>query len=288
MRYLVKILVFMLLCSHNASAADKQLSVFVSIAPFKFIVDRIGGNAIASTTFIDAGGSPHGFSPSPRKMASLTSADVFFRTGTPSEQAWVDKLQRNYADLPIVNLQRGLSLIKMSAHHHDDEHDHDARSDDPHFWTSPVMMIKAAEKVTQTLVKLAPERAPAFNHRYSVLKQELETLDTDITESLKSVNNRAFMVFHPSWGYFAERYNLEQIPVEIEGKTPGARSLIKLMSIAKDENIKVIFVQPQINPSNISVLAKQLNAQVVTIDPLSYNYIENLKRVTSAFLSAKS
>jgi len=32
------------------------------------------------------------------------------------------------------------------------------------------------------------------------------------------------MVFHPSWGYFAKAYGLQQVPIEIEARNPSLRN----------------------------------------------------------------
>ncbi len=47
------------------------------------------------------------------------------------------------------------------------------------------------------------------------------------------------MVFHPSWGYFAARYDIEQISIEIEGKEPKPNELLQLVEEAKKHNIKI-------------------------------------------------
>ena len=52
-------------------------------------------------------------------------------------------------------------------------------------------------------------------------------------KSWKDVRERNFMVYHPSWGYFAAEYGLTMIPVEVEGKEPSARDLAKLVDLAK-------------------------------------------------------
>ena len=53
------------------------------------------------------------------------------------------------------------------------------------------------------------------------------------------------MVYHPAWGYFARRYDLEQIPVEEEGKEPTAKGIQHLIDQAKRHNTKVVFASPQ-------------------------------------------
>ncbi|MCD4816700.1 MAG: zinc ABC transporter substrate-binding protein, partial [Methanosarcinales archaeon] len=90
-----------------------------------------------------------------------------------------------------------------------------------------------------------------------------------------------FMVFHPSWGYFARDYNLTMIAVEVEGKEPSASDLEHLIETAKMNNIRVIFVQPQFSTKSAEVIAKEIGGNVVPVDPLAKDYITNLRKVSN-------
>ena len=106
--------------------------------------------------------------------------------------------------------------------------------------------------------------------------KELDTLDTDIKTLLTPHKDKAFMVFHPSWGYFAKRYDLEQISIEIEGKEPKPNELVELIEEAKKHDIKIVFVAPQFSQKSAKTISKNINANVVEIDPLSDNWKESM------------
>jgi zinc transport system substrate-binding protein len=90
------------------------------------------------------------------------------------------------------------------------------------------------------------------------------------------------MIFHPAWSYFARDYDLEQIPIEVEGKEPSAREMADLMmKIAKEEQVTVIFVQPQTSRRSVDMLAKQIGARVEILDPLAADWLENMRRVSN-------
>ena len=91
------------------------------------------------------------------------------------------------------------------------------------------------------------------------------------------------MVYHPSWGYFADAYGLEQVPIEIEGKEPTPRELKGLITQAKELGVKVIFIQPQFSAKSAKVIANAIGAQVVLADPLAQNWAENLLLVAEKF-----
>ena len=94
------------------------------------------------------------------------------------------------------------------------------------------------------------------------------------------------MVFHPSWGYFAQAYRLKQVPVQIEGRDPKPAQLKELIEHAREKNIKVIFVQPQFSAKSAKLVAKEINGEVALVDPLAENWSANLREVANKFKSA--
>ena len=120
---------------------------------------------------------------------------------------------------------------------------------------------------------------------YKSFIKEISDLDLEIKKSLKKLKNRKLLVFHPSWGYFADQYGLIQIPIEIEGKEPGQKDLQYIIKFIRDEGIKVIFVQKQFSSRSLMVLSKAINGKIIEIDPLAENYIINMKKITEKILS---
>jgi len=111
-------------------------------------------------------------------------------------------------------------------------------------------------------------------------------LDADLKSLFAGSQGTRFMVFHPSWGYFAQAYGLVQVPIEIEGKDPKPAQLQELIHQAKDHGIKVIFVQPQFSAKSAEMVSREIGAQVVAADPLAGNWAENLREVGRKFKAA--
>ena len=155
---------------------------------------------------------------------------------------------------------------------------------DPHVWLSPRSVKIQVENIYQGLVRVDPGNKDLYFQNKEQFLEELTTLDMQINESLEGSNNRSFMVFHPSWEYFARDYNLTMIPVEIEGKEPSVGDMVNLIETAARNNITVIFVQPQFSTNSAQVIADEIGASVVPIDPLGKDYITNMRIVTDAFV----
>ena len=125
-----------------------------------------------------------------------------------------------------------------------------------------------------------PENSEIYRNNAENFKNKLDELHLEIELRFKELKTNKLMVFHPAWGYFAEEYGLEQIAIEDSGKEPTAEKLQYLIDIAKEEGVKVIFIQSQFNKKLAESIAEEVGAIVISIDPLSEDYIENLRSIS--------
>jgi len=109
-------------------------------------------------------------------------------------------------------------------------------------------------------------------------------LDLEIKKILLEEKNRKFIVFHPAFGYFAKRYELEQIAIEKEGKEPSVKYIKKVIDFAKEHNIKRIFVAPQFSQKSAKQIAKHINGVVKSINPLAQKWDENILNIAKSFV----
>jgi zinc transport system substrate-binding protein len=116
--------------------------------------------------------------------------------------------------------------------------------------------------------------------------REIDELDAELKALFAGRTGEQFMVFHPSWGYFAEAYGLVQVPVEIEGKDPKPAQLQNLIRLAREHRIKAVFVQPQFSAKSAELLAREIGGQIVYADPLAENWAANLREVARKFKAA--
>lgn len=134
-------------------------------------------------------------------------------------------------------------------------------------------------KIFETLSEFEEDKSDIYRKRKDSFNLELDILKKKIEKDLiNRKENRIFMIFHPSWGYFAKEFDLKQIPVEIEGKEPTIKELRHLMDFAKEKNINTLFVQPQYGSRAPKIIADHIGAKLEEIYALEYDYINNLKR----------
>lgn len=279
---------FVLLMLPALARAADPLTVFVTVVPQETFVSRIGGEHVRVNALVRAGQDPHAYEPTARQIAALAEADLYVRVGVGFEDAWMSRLLVANPRMRVLDAQDGIELRRKAAGHDhgDPDHGHDHGDVDPHVWTSPARVKIMGARIRDALADLAPEYAADFAANYDRFAADLDALDTEIRARLAGVENRRFMVYHPAWGYFAEDYDLDQVAIEREGKEPGARALTAMIEQARREGIRVIFVQPQLNPSSAEQVARSIGGQVAVIDPLSGDYFENLRRVADLVAGA--
>ncbi|MGB5745121.1 MAG: zinc ABC transporter substrate-binding protein [Sedimenticolaceae bacterium] len=271
----------------SAIATAKPLEVFVSVAPLKTFVEQIGGDHVAVREMVQPGYSPATYDPSPQQIAALSKAALYVRTGVPFELAWMARIRAANPDMRILDARVGIDLLGLPRHAHAghaEGHAEDAH--DPHVWTSPPLVKHMARNIHDALAELDPAHAPDFARNRDAFLEVLDELDRTIRELLAPLRNRRFMVFHPAWSYFAAAYGLTQVPIEGEGKEPGARSLAALIEQARREAIRVVFVQPQFDDRLAAQVARAIDGRILVADPLASDYVDNLRRVARQFAQA--
>jgi zinc transport system substrate-binding protein len=279
------LLIYAGLVSATAEETDKY-TVFTSILPQEYFVERIGGDRVEVQALVTPGSSPATYEPTPRQMAALSEAKLFFRIGVPFENAFVPKIEGATEGLRIVDTRAGITLREMKAHHHhegdSEKTDHHEEGADPHIWLSPRLVKVQARTIADALIEVDPAGQATYENNLAAFIQELDALDATLAEALAPVKGKIFMVFHPAWGYFADAYGLKQEPIEVEGKDPSGQQLARMIELAKDEGVRVIFVQPQFSKRSAMRVAEAIGGAVVPINPLARDYLNNLERVAVA------
>lgn len=276
----------MFVVAHPGSTAETEnvstapLRIFVSILPTQYFVDRIGGERVQVETLVQPGHSPATYAPTPKQMAKLAASHVYFTIGVPFENSLVPKLNRSVPGLPIVNLQENIDLHTMTEAGHHDDHQHHEGELDPHTWLDPSLALEHARLILQSLITLDKSGEKNYLENFAKLEADLNNLDQSLTETLKPYAGSKIFVFHPAYGYFCHAYNLHQEAITPGGKDPGARHLASIIEQAKKDGAKVIFVQPQFSAKAARTIAKAIGGRVVTLDPLAYNYLENMESIS--------
>ncbi|MBU2510647.1 zinc ABC transporter substrate-binding protein [bacterium] len=279
--------------------ATSKIPVFVSILPQKYFVKKIGGTFVDANVMVSPGASPHTFEPKPSQMVALTKSKLYFAIGVEFERIWLEKFAATNPEMVIVHMDQGIEKIPMSTFQHGDEADthseggdhqdqenHEHGALDPHIWLSPSLVKQQAKIILEVLQDTDPLHQKEYQVNYQRLIDEIADLDGDLKNTFQGKEGLQFIVFHPSWGYFARDYHLKQIPIEIEGKNPKPAQLKELIKHAREYDIRVIFVQPQFSQRSAGLIAKEIKGEVIKVDPLVEDWGTNMKNVAASFKKA--
>jgi zinc transport system substrate-binding protein len=303
--------VFTIIVMPQAFANEKPL-VFVTIVPQKYFVQQIAKGLVNVEVMVQPGADPHTYEPKPQQMVNVSKAKLYFAIGIEFERANLSKIISTNPQIKVVPTDRGIKKISMAAYDHheeaehhekselhkDDEHHHEKgesahqgdRHDheglDPHIWLSPLLVKIQARTIMNALQEIDPSHRALYESNFQQFISQINRLDSELKKIFASKKGLQFMVFHPSWGYFAQAYGLKQVPVQIEGKDPKPARLKELIEHAREKNIKVIFVQPQFSAKSATLVAKEINGEVAFVDPLAEDWASNLREVANKFKSA--
>lgn len=265
--------------------------VSASILPTAFFVEQIGASSVEVNTIVQEFADPHSFEPRASDMKKLENSDLFFAVGIEYEDVWLPKFSKTFPNLKVIKTQGKTpkyDKITHDDHHEHGDHKHEEHKHefDTHIWLDPIMVKEQSKIIANALSQKYPQNSELYSQNLAKFDQQIDKLDIYIKESIKGLENRKFMVFHPSWGYFAKRYNLTQIAIESGGKEPKPAALAKLIKMAKSENIKVIFISPEFSQKSAKLIAEQTGAKLIEINHLSKNWLENMYTIADIFKSS--
>lgn len=284
LKMFVKIIPFLLLilvsCGRSAPAAPGKENlkplVLVSIAPYQFLAEQIGRDAIDVQTIIPAGSNPHAYEPTSRQVLEIARGQIWFRIGEPFENKVLSLIKDRNPELAIFDLRDGIELLasgeETCAHCSLDHLDR-------HIWLSPKLAGKQAESIADVLALQFPEKKELFQKNLDSFLAQLFQLDAEIEALLEPLQDRVLVVSHPAFTYFCRDYRLEQLSVEQEGKDPRPRHLEEMMDKAIQGHAEIALALPQYNNKGAQMIAERLNVPIRMIDPYSFEYFETMRKL---------
>jgi zinc transport system substrate-binding protein len=265
-------------------------AIAVSILPQKYFLEKIGGDRITVHVLVGEGQNPHSYDPTPRQMADLGNTSVWILSGTDFETALTPKVESQYSSLIIIDGTAGISFRKMEEHSHGEEKGHlemkNGINIDRHTWLGRIPAKIMAKHIRDALERIDPAGRDFYESNYQALVEDIDSVFNNLKKDLQSLSGRTVLVFHPSFGYFLDEFGLEQEAVETGGKEPNAKALAALIEEARADKASAIFVQSQFPVNAAKTVADAVGAEVIMLDPLSDDWLENIKRMGEALKSS--
>jgi zinc transport system substrate-binding protein len=284
MRYisgLIAIWALLVSCNSRSDHPGKPV-IGVSILPEQYFIERIAGDLAEVLVMIPPGASPATYEPTIGQLGKLSSASAYLRIGyVEFEMSWMEKITAANPDMRIADLSRGIPMIHGNGSENHEHPGHSHSGVDPHIWMSLLNARIIAKNITEELVLQFPDHQDQIVHNLNSLLADIDSLHLQTTEMLAPYQSRGFMIYHPALTYFARDYNLIQYPLEMEGKTPSPAHMKKMVDLGLEEQISAIFIQQQFDRRNAEVLAAEIGADIIQIDPLSAEWFAQMEYIAN-------
>jgi zinc transport system substrate-binding protein len=259
-------------CGEPPEASDRP-QVAVTLPPLAWFVEALADGAVRVAILLPPRASPHAYEPTFAEVRSAQRAALLVEVGHPAlpfERTALEAVRGDRSDLPVV----------------DAADDAARREEDPHVWLSPRRARRMVPRIGAALRRILPGEAAALSRREADLDAKIDALDREIDERLRPYRGRAFFVQHPVWTAFAADYGLRQVALEEGHKEPDVRTLQARIAEARRARARVIFAQPQVPPASAELVAQEIGARVVMIDPLGRDWPGTLRAMTEALVEA--
>ena len=246
------------------------------------MVKRIGGEHVAVTTLVGPDGDPHVYRPTPADARALSEAQILVVNGLQFE-GWLDRLI-DASDFhgvrvvatngiePIAYAHSVDTLARGGEAHHDthaegDDHDgHDHGDFDPHVWQSLPDAAVYVDSITAALARADPGNASAFYQNREAYVDELEALDSEITEMVARLpaRSRTVVTSHDAFRYFGRNYGLTFVaPQGLSTESEAsAKDVARLVRQIRKQGIRAVFVENITDPRLLKRIAEETGARI--------------------------
>lgn len=260
----------------TATDSDK-IGVVVTIAPEAEFVKAVGGDKVDVTVMVPSTADVHTYEPLPSQLSEVAKARMYVEVGSSLEfeNNYLDKLKASNPSMLIVNASQGIELMPTTEEGGDE-------TIDPHVWLSPRNAKIMVENIYQGLVQVDPANQAYYQKNRDQYLEKLDELDKNTTEILKG-KTKPILIYHPAFGYYARDYNLTFIGVMVNDEEPSAQRIARMVDVARENNITVVYLEPQYNSKFMDTLANQIGGQVIVVSDLDENYLQNMQNVAIAF-----
>jgi zinc/manganese transport system substrate-binding protein len=255
------------------STAHAKLNVVATTPDIAAIAKEIGGDKIELTTMARPTEDPHFVDPKPSFIVKLNKADVLIHGGAELEVGWLPKLIEQARNAKIVGAAKGevrccegVKMLEVPEKLDRSAGDIHAAGN-PHFLVDPENAKIVAHHITAAFINLDAANREFYEANS---KRFMAALDAKLVEwqaKLAPFKGEHLVAYHNSWLYFAARFGLK-IEIFLEPKPgipPSPAHLATVMAKMKEQNARVVIVDPYLNRKTAETVARGTGAKVVAV-----------------------
>ncbi|EKO3804098.1 zinc ABC transporter substrate-binding protein ZnuA [Vibrio harveyi] len=267
------------------------VTVLTSIKPIQMITTELTEGVTAPDVLLQNNASPHDYALRPSDVQKVAAADLVIWYGHDLEP-FLEKVVTDRGNTLTLSQIPGLSLREFGSEHSHDHDGHDHGTHDPHFWLGVETVQQVANAIAHKLAEVDPVHADTYANNLKKFEVKLNATDSEIKQQLAPVKDKGYFVFHDAYGYFEERYGLNQMGhfTVSPDRKPGAKTLIRIRKTLGTGDVACVFSEPQFTPAVIESVMRGSNVRSGVLDPLgsevevkSGSYFEFLKGISNSF-----
>ena len=246
--------------------AVETLKVVTTVSPITSIVENIGGTRITLQGIVPEGVNSHTFEPAPSIAAILADADLVFLNGLFLEEPTLELARATQKPGSMI-VSLGDQITSKDEWQFDFSFPEENGQPNPHLWPDPILALKYAEVVRDTMSERDPDNADYYSENYDKFAGRIADLDAAIVAIIATVpsGNRKLLTYHDSWAYFARRYGMTVIGAMRPSNfsEPSAREVADLIQQIESEGIPAVFGSEVFDSDVMETIAAESGAAYV-------------------------
>lgn len=269
-----------------AESSPSFPQVVASIKPIHSLVAGVMGHRGSLFLLVPGSFSEHGYTLKPSDARHLQQANLVFWVGDEMETYLTKPIQSLSKETRLVTLAdaKGIALLStredpaFEPHTHSDQESHkDSHKDshhshsepDLHIWLDPQNAMVIVNAIVTSLSKADPAQAAYYAQNGESLKKNLAALDQEITESLRPLKGKPYIVSHDAYQYLEHRYGIQARGslTLTPDQSPSAARLKNIRAKIKNLGAVCVFAEPQIKSNLIEAVISGTPAKADTLDP---------------------
>ncbi|SDH87315.1 metal ABC transporter substrate-binding protein [Alteribacillus bidgolensis] len=268
----------------SEKSEQKPLQIYTTLFAWEDFAKKIGGDEVEVVNLVPAGGDAHSFEPTSQTMVDVVESDAFIFNGAGME-GFAEEMNKMAQEEGVLSIEvtKDIDLRSFTddhAHEHNhneeskessEEHDHGHGEVDPHIWLDPVIAVEAAENIKDALIKLRPEQKETFEENFADLKEQLLDLDKEFSEMVDAAEGHQFIVSHSAYGYWEERYGLEQIGLAglAPSDEPSQKQLREIIETMENSGIQHVMLEKNVSSKVAEVVQDEVGAEALHLHNLA-------------------
>ena len=261
---------------------NQKIVALASFYPLYEFTKEVGKDKVDVSLLVPPGIEPHDWEPSIQDLQRIQQADIIIINGIGFEN-WFKDIEKLNSELTIIDSSNGINIIKeIDIDEHEDSN-YDSSLGDPHIWLNPSLAKIQIKNIANGLIELDPDNISYYRANSENYIKKLDILDSKIRNELANCS-KDFVAFHNAFIYFAKEYGLNQhtIVSNEPHSEPTSKTLEKIINLAKEMKIQVIFTEEGVDKRTSEVIAKELGGKALTLSPLEISetntsYIEKME-----------